>query len=245
MNDTFIQGMRRAGKLAAQALAHTGAFVKPGVTTEQLDDIAREYIHKHGAVPASLNYLGFPKSICTSVNHVICHGIPGPKKLQEGDIVNLDVAVILDGYHGDTSITYPVGKVGVKAAKLIAATQAAMMAGIEAVKPGEALFQIGAAIQASVKPHGYGLVREYVGHGVGLIYHTWPTVWHWPYPNQDPIIMHPGMTFTVEPMVNIGGAETKMLDDGWTVVTRDKSLSAQFEHSVLVTETGYEILTSI
>jgi methionyl aminopeptidase len=238
------EGMRKAGRLAAEILDEMVDFVKPGISTNAIN----EYVHKRivdaGAVPAPLNYRGFPKSVCTSVNHVVCHGIPSDTKLNNGDIVNIDVTTIVDGWHGDTSRTYWVGDVPVKARRLTEITYEAMMRGIEIVKPGATTGDIGHAIQSFVEPHGFSIVREYCGHGVGKIFHTAPNILHFGQPGTGTVLKE-GMFFTVEPMVNVGKAATILnRHDGWTVTTRDKSLSAQFEHSIGVTANGYEIFTS-
>jgi methionyl aminopeptidase len=237
-----FEPMRKAGKLAAQVLDYIEPFVKPGVTTDQLNTLCHDFIIQHGAIPAPLNYRGFPKSICTSINHVVCHGIPSDKVLQEGDIVNIDITVILDGWHGDTSRMYNVGKVGIKAQKLIDATYESMMRAIDIVKPGVTLGDIGHAIQSYVEPKGYSVVRDFCGHGIGRIFHSEPEVVHYGRPGQG-LELKEGMFFTIEPMINAGGYEVKVLSDGWTAVTRDKSLSAQFEHTIGVTATGHEIFT--
>ncbi len=243
-----FEGMRRAGRLAAETLDMITEYVKPGVTTNELDKLCHDYIVKHGAIPAPLNYQGggpypFPKSICTSINHVVCHGIPNDKKLREGDILNIDVTVILDGWHGDTSRMYLVGKkIPVKARRLVDVTYEAMMAGIEAVKPGNTLGDIGHAIQTVAEGARFSIVRDFCGHGLGRVFHTMPSVMHYGNPGEG-TVLEPGMFFTIEPMVNAGKWQTKLLQDGWTAVTKDFSLSAQFEHSLAVTETGYEIFT--
>ncbi len=235
--------MRAAGKLAAQTLDYITEHVQPGVATEELDRLCHLYITKHGAIPAPLNYKGFPKSICTSINHVVCHGIPGERKLIEGDIVNIDVTVILDGWHGDTSRMYFVGdKIPVKAQKLCDVTYDSMMAGIEAVKPGATLGDIGNAIQRVAEAARFSVVRDFCGHGLGQVFHAPPSVLHFGDPGTG-TVLEPGMFFTIEPMINAGHYDTKVLSDGWTAVTRDKSLSAQYEHSLAVTETGFEIFT--
>jgi methionyl aminopeptidase len=236
--------MRAAGKLAAEVLDFITDKVAPGVTTNKLNDLCHQFILDHNAIPAPLNYRGFPKSICTSINHVVCHGIPDEKKLREGDIVNLDVTVILDGWYGDTSRMYWVGdKIPLKAKRLSEVTYDAMMLGIEQVRPGATLGDIGHAIQQHAEKHGYSVVRDYCGHGIGQIFHTVPNVLHYGKPGKG-MVLEEGMFFTVEPMVNIGSAETKLsAHDGWTVTTRDRSLSAQFEHTVGVTATGVEIFT--
>lgn len=239
-----FESMRRAGKLAAETLDMIIPYVKTGVTTEELDQICHNFITSHGAIPAPLGYHGFPKSICTSINHVVCHGIPGPKKLANGDIVNIDVTVIVDGWHGDTSRMYLVGEsVPVKAKRLIDVTYDSMMAGIEAVRPGATLGDIGKAIQKVAEGARFSVVRDFCGHGLGKTFHSDPQVLHYYAASSDKIILEAGMFFTIEPMINTGTWETKVLSDGWTAVTRDKGLSAQFEHSLAVTETGYEIFT--
>lgn len=242
-SEADFEGMRKAGKLAAQTLDMITEHVDVGVTTEELDRLCHDFITKNGAIPAPLNYRGFPKSICTSINHVVCHGIPGPKKLMHGDIINIDVTVILDGWHGDTSRMFTAGKPNVKASRLIDTTYDAMMAGIEAVKPGAKLGDIGRAIEAVALPNRFSVVRDFCGHGLGLTFHAEPQILHYHSASSDNTIMEPGMFFTIEPMINTGTFETKVLQDGWTAVTRDKGLSAQFEHSLAVTETGFEIFT--
>lgn len=237
-----FEGMRRAGRLAAETLDFVTPHVVPGVTTEELDQLCHEFILEHGAVPAPLNYRGFPKSICTSLNHVVCHGIPGPRKLREGDVMNIDVTVILDGWYGDTSRMYPVGRVGVKAQKLVDVTWEALMRGIEQVRPGATLGDIGWAIQRHAEAYRFSVVRDFCGHGLGRVFHAPPSVLHYGRPGQGPVLKE-GMFFTIEPMINAGRWETKILSDGWTAVTKDKSLSAQFEHSVGVTADGCEIFT--
>lgn len=237
-------GMRRAGRLAAEVLDFITPCVQPGIATEELDRLCHDYIVKHGAIPAPLNYKGFPKSICTSINHVVCHGIPGEKKLADGDIVNIDVTVIVDGWHGDTSRMYLVGNnVPVKARKLVEVTYDAMMAGIEAVRPGATLGDIGAAIQEVAEAARFSVVRDFCGHGIGKIFHCAPSVLHYGDAGTG-TVLEPGMFFTIEPMINAGKWPTKVLDDGWTAVTRDRSLSAQFEHTIAVTENGFEIFTA-
>ena len=239
---TAFEGMRKAGKLAAETLDFITPHVVPGVTTDELDRLCHSFIVGHGASPAPLNYRGFPRSICTSINHVVCHGIPGPKKLLDGDIVNIDITVIVDGWHGDTSRMFLVGKVGVQAQRLVEITYECMMRGIEKVKPGVKLGEIGHAIQTLAEKNRYSVVRDFCGHGIGRIFHDAPSVLHFGRPNSGPVLKA-GMFFTVEPMINAGRYEVKILDDGWTAVTRDKKLSAQFEHTIAVTETGYEIFT--
>ncbi len=237
-------GMRKAGKLAAEVLDMIGEHVRPGVTTGYLNDLCHEMIVGAGAIPAPLNYRGFPKSICTSVNHVVCHGIPSDLKLKDGDIVNIDVTVIVDGWHGDTSRMYYAGKPSIKAQRLTQVTYEAMMLGIEQVKPGNTVNDIGRAIQTYAEKHGYSVVRDYCGHGIGKIFHTAPSILHYEEPGHS-VTLKEGMFFTVEPMINAGGYETILnRHDGWTVTTRDKSLSAQFEHTLAVTATGYELFTA-
>jgi len=236
--------MRTAGRLAADVLDMIGPYVVPGVTTDELNARCHEYIvNTQQAVPAPLNYRGFPKSICTSVNHVVCHGIPSPdKRLKQGDIINVDVTVIKEGWHGDTSRMYPVGKIAPSAQRLIDITHEAMWIGIRQVRPGAHLGDIGAAIQGFVEPQHLSIVREYCGHGIGQIFHEDPQVLHYGERGTG-VQLLPGMTFTVEPMVNAGKRHVRLLPDGWTVITKDHSLSAQWEHTVLVTDTGYEVLT--
>jgi methionyl aminopeptidase len=237
-----FEAMRRAGRLAAETLDFITPHVQPGVATGELDRLCHDFIVGHGAIPAPLNYRGFPKSICTSINHVVCHGIPGDKRLQDGDIVNIDITVIVDGWHGDTSRMFPVGKVGVKPQKLIDVTYEAMMRGIEVVKPGATLGDIGHAIQSYAESHRFSVVRDFCGHGIGKVFHDTPSILHFGRPGIGPQLRE-GMFFTIEPMINAGRHEVKVLDDGWTAVTRDRSLSAQFEHTVAVTVDGYEIFT--
>jgi methionyl aminopeptidase len=239
-----IETMRTAGRLAAEVLDMIGEFVKPGVTTEEIDRICHEHIVNHQqAIPAPLNYRGFPKSICTSVNHVICHGIPGSKKLRAGDIVNIDVTVIKDGYHGDTSCMYLVGKPSIQGQRIVEIAYDCMRIGIEMVKPGVHLGDIGHAIQGHAESNRCSVVREYCGHGIGREFHEDPQVLHYGQPGTG-MALKPGMTFTVEPMINLGKRGCRLLPDGWTVVTKDHSLSAQWEHTVAVTDTGFEILTA-
>jgi len=235
-------GMRKAGQLAAAALDLLAPHVKPGVSTERLDDLAFEFAMDHGAVPASLNYRGFTKSICTSVNHVVCHGIPGPKPLREGDIINIDVTLIVDGWHGDTSRMYAVGEISRRAQRLIDVTYEALMRGVAAVKPGHTTGHIGAAIQTYAESERCSVVRDFCGHGLGLVFHDRPNILHYGSPGEGPELK-PGMLFTIEPMINLGKPHVKILPDGWTAVTRDRELSAQFEHAVGVTENGCEVFT--
>jgi methionine aminopeptidase type I len=235
--------MRIAGRLAADVLDMIGDYVKPGVTTGELDRICHDYITEtQGATPAPLNYRGFPKSICTSVNHVVCHGIPGDRRLKAGDAVNIDVTVIKDGFHGDTSRMFFVGKPGVQAQRLADVAFESMWLGIGELAPGKHLGDVGAAIQHHVEKNRFSVVREYCGHGIGRVFHEDPQVLHYGTPGTG-MELRAGMTLTVEPMVNAGKAAVKLLPDGWTVVTKDHSLSAQWEHTVLVTETGHEVLT--
>jgi methionyl aminopeptidase len=238
-----IAKMREAGRLAAEVLDMIAPHITAGVTTGALDRICHDYIvNQQRATPAPLNYKGFPKSICTSVNHQVCHGIPGEKTLKKGDIVNVDVTVIKDGYHGDTSRMYFVGEPSIQARRLVQVTRECMYLGIEQVRPGARLGDIGYAIQTHAERHGFSVVREYCGHGIGREFHEDPQVLHYGRPHTGMALV-PGLIFTVEPMINAGRPEVKLLPDNWTVVTRDHSLSAQWEHTVLVTETGYEILT--
>lgn len=239
-----IEKMRVAGRLAAEVLEMLVPHVRPGISTEELDRLAYEHIvGVQKAIPANVGYKGFPKTLCTSVNHVICHGIPNPGKiLKDGDIVNIDVTVIKDGWHGDTSRMYFVGEPSVLARRLVDTTFEAMMLGIGQVRPGATLGDIGSAIQRHVESRGFSVVREYCGHGIGRIYHEDPQVLHYGQAGAG-LKLQKGMTFTVEPMVNAGRQHTRQLPDGWTVVTKDHSLSAQWEHTIAVTDDGYEILT--
>lgn len=237
-----FEGMRRAGRLAAEILDDIAPLVVPGVSTAALDDFVRERTLAGGAVPATMGYRGYAHSCCISVNHVICHGIPSEKTLKDGDIVNIDVTPLLDGWHGDTSRMYLVGDVPLKAKRLVEVTYECLMLGIEQAKPGNRLGDIGAAIEAHARQHRYGVVREFCGHGVGRLFHDAPEVIHAARAGTGPLLK-PGMFFTIEPMINGGRPQAKMLNDGWTAVTRDKSLSAQFEHSIGITEDGCEIFT--
>ena len=239
-----IEKMRVAGRLAAEVLDLIGEYVKPGVSTQTLDEICHKHITEvQKAIPAPLNYRGFPKSICTSVNHVICHGIPDEKRiLKEGDIVNIDVTVIKDGWHGDTSRMYFVGEPKQRAKRLVDVTYEATKLGIQMVKPGVTLGDIGAAIQAHAYKNRYSVVYEYCGHGIGQTFHEDPQVLHYGRAGTG-LKLEKGMTFTIEPMINIGKRHSKLLGDGWTVVTKDRSLSAQWEHTIAVTEDGYDVLT--
>ncbi len=235
--------MRVAGRLAADVLDMIGEHVKPGVTTGELDAICHRYITEtQGAIPAPLNYRGFPKSICTSVNHVVCHGIPGDRKLKAGDAVNIDVTVIKDGFHGDTSRMFFVGNPRVQAERLSQVAHDAMWRGIRELAPGKRLGDVGAAIQDYVESQRFSIVREYCGHGIGRVFHEDPQVLHYGRRGEG-LELRPGMTMTVEPMVNAGRRHVRLLPDGWTVVTKDHKLSAQWEHTVLVTEGGFEVLT--
>ncbi|WP_116472475.1 type I methionyl aminopeptidase [Zobellella maritima] len=238
-----IEKMRVAGRLAADVLEMIEPHVKAGITTDELNQICHDYIvNVQQAVPAPLNYHGFPKSICTSVNHVICHGIPADKKLKDGDIINIDITVIKDGYHGDTSKMFTVGKASILAERLCRVTQECMELGIKMVKHGVHLGDIGAAIQKHAENHHYSVVREYCGHGIGREFHEEPQVLHYGKPGTGEVLKA-GMCLTIEPMINAGKRHSKMLGDGWTVVTKDRSLSAQYEHTILVTEEGCEVLT--
>ena len=237
-----FNGMRAAGKLAAETLDMIAPHVVPGVSTDELDRICHEFIIDNGATPSPLNYRGYPKSICTSINHVVCHGIPGDKKLIDGDVLNIDVTVTLDGWFGDTSRMFTVGKAGVKARKLIDVTFDAMWKGINAVKPGATTGDIGHAIQEYAESHGYSVVRDFCGHGLGRVFHDAPNIMHFGNPSEG-VKLKEGMFFTIEPMINFGKYDVKILQDGWTAVTRDKTLSAQFEHSIAVTKDGFEVFT--
>ncbi len=238
-----IEKMRIAGKLAADVLDMIGPHVKVGVTTDELNQRCHDYIvNVQHAIPAPLNYHNFPKSICTSVNHQVCHGIPGPRELKDGDIINIDVTVLKDGYHGDTSKMFTVGKTSLMAQRLIKVTQECMYLGIKQIKPGARLGDIGAVIQQHAEKNRFTVVREYCGHGIGKIFHEPPNVLHYGKFGTG-ALLKPGMIFTIEPMINAGKRDVKLLPDGWTVVTKDHSLSAQWEHTILVTDTGFEILT--
>jgi methionyl aminopeptidase len=243
-----VEKMRVAGKLASEVLDYITPFVKPGVTTDELDKLCHDYmVNVQHAIPAPLNYAPpgyspYPKSICTSVNHQVCHGVPGEKKLKSGDIVNIDVTVIKDQYHGDTSRMFFVGEPGIQARRLCEITYESMWRGIEEIKPGKHLGDVGHAIQRFVENQGYSVVREFCGHGIGAKFHEDPQVLHYGRPGTG-LELKAGMIFTVEPMINAGKAPIRQMADGWTIVTKDHSLSAQWEHTVLVTETGYEVLT--
>jgi methionyl aminopeptidase len=235
--------MRVAGQLAAAVLDMIAPHVQPGTSTDELDHLCYDYIVNHQkAIPANVGYNGFPKTLCTSINHVVCHGIPSDKKLKNGDILNIDVTVIKDGYHGDTSKMYYVGESSVLAKRLVQVTHDAMLTGIDMVKPGVRLGDIGHAIQTYAEGHGFSVVREYCGHGIGRVYHEDPQVLHYGSPGTG-MELKPGMTFTIEPMINAGKRYVRLLPDGWTVVTKDHSLSAQWEHTILVTDDGHEVLT--
>ncbi len=241
--EEHFEAMRRAGSLAAATLDFITPHVVPGVSTEALDNLCHTFVRDHGGISAPLNYRGFPKSICTSINHVVCHGIPDAgKRLKEGDIVNIDVTPIVDGWHGDSSRMYPVGAIGVKAQRLIDVTFEAMWKGIEAVRPGATIGDIGHAIQSFVEPQRFSVVRDFCGHGLGRVFHDAPNIPHYGEPGTGPEL-RAGMFFTIEPMINAGRWEVKILKDGWTAVTKDRSLSAQFEHSIGVTADGYEVFT--
>ena len=244
-----IEGMRVAGRLASEVLDYITPFVKPGVTTGELDRLCHDYmVNVQGTIPAPLNYAPsghtpYPKSICTSVNNQVCHGVPGDKVLKNGDIVNLDITVIKDGWHGDTSRMFAVGEASIQARRLIQITYEAMWVGIARVKPGVRLGDIGHTIQHFAENHGYSVVREFCGHGIGRAFHEDPQVLHYGKPGTG-LVLEAGMTFTIEPMINAGRRDIRQMPDGWTIVTKDRSLSAQWEHTVLVTEGGYEILTA-
>ncbi len=237
-----IVKMRAAGRLAAEVLQMIGPHVQAGITTEELDQICHDYIIDKDAIPAPLNYRGFPKSICTSINQVVCHGIPGPKKLKDGDIINIDVTVIKDGFHGDTSKMFFIGKTLPIAQKLARVTQECLYLGIRLVKPGTQLGDIGATIQKHAHKNGFSVVHEYCGHGLGRQFHEQPQVLHYGTSGTG-MALETGMTFTIEPMINLGKRHIKQLGDGWTVITKDRRLSAQWEHSLAVTADGVEVLT--
>jgi len=238
-----IEKMRVAGRLAAEVLTMITPHVKAGITTDELNTICHDYIvNEQKAIPAPLNYHGFPKSICTSVNHVICHGIPGEKKLKDGDIINIDITVIKDGYHGDTSKMFHVGNTSILAQRLSRIARESMLIGIKMVKPGIRLGDIGHAIQRHAENENFSVVREYCGHGIGQVFHEDPQVLHYGTPGTG-LELQAGMTFTIEPMINAGKRHVRQLPDNWTVVTKDRSLSAQWEHTILVTDDGFEILT--
>jgi methionyl aminopeptidase len=247
-NPQDIEKMRVAGSLAGEVLDYIGSFVKPGVTTDELDKLCHDFmVEAQGCVPAPLNYAPpghrpYPKSICTSINHQVCHGVPGEKKLKSGDIVNLDITTIKDGYHGDTSRMFCVGEASIQAKRLCDITHECMWLGIAQVRPGATLGDIGHAIQTHAEKSGYSVVREFCGHGIGKNFHEDPQVLHYGKPGTG-IKLQPGMIFTIEPMINAGKRDIRQLGDGWTIVTKDHSLSAQWEHTILVTESGFEVLT--
>ncbi|NVK34033.1 MAG: type I methionyl aminopeptidase [Rhodobacteraceae bacterium] len=235
-------GMKKASQITAGCLDELADFVKPGVTTQAIDDFVFNYGEERGVYAATLNYRGYTKSCCTSINHVVCHGIPNEKPLREGDIVNIDVTYIVDGWHGDSSRMYPVGAINRKAERLLEVTYDSLMLGIEAAKPGNTTGDIGAAIQTLVESNRFSVVRDFCGHGVGKLFHDTPNILHYGHPGEG-IELKPGMIFTIEPMVNTGRPNVKVLSDGWTAVTRDRSLSAQYEHSIGITDDGCEIFT--
>jgi len=237
-----FEGMRRAGQLTARALDAVAEMVGPGVSTEAIDQLIFQFAMDHGAYPATLNYRGYRYSVCTSINHVVCHGMPNPRPLREGDIVNVDVTLVLDGWYGDSSRMFAIGAIPRRAERLLEVTYESMMRGIAAIRPGGHVGDIGAAIQDYVEPQHMSVVRDFCGHGVGQVFHDEPNIVHVGRRGEGPKLM-PGMIFTVEPMINLGRPHVKVLSDGWTAVTRDRSLSAQFEHAVGVTETGVEIFT--
>ena len=239
--DAFA-GMQKAGQLVAEALDLLVDQVKPGVTTDALDALVFDFAMSHGAIPAPLNYRGFPKSICTSLNHVVCNGIPGPRALKEGDVLNIDVTFIVDGWHGDSSRMYGVGKIARAAERLLEVTYNALMRGVATVRPGATTGDIGAAIQAYAEAERCSVVRDFCGHGLGRVFHDRPNILHYGEPGEG-LQLKPGMLFTIEPMINLGKPPVKILSDGWTAVTRDRSLSAQYEHTVGVTETGCQVFT--
>lgn len=240
--DSFV-GMHVAGRLAAETLDFITPYVRPGVSTGELDRLCEQFIRDHRAVPAPLGYRGYPKATCISVNHVVCHGIPGEKRLQDGDILNIDVTVVLNGWHGDTSRMFYAGeRVSIKAQRLIDVTYEALMRGIRVVRPGATLGDVGHAIQRYAESNRFSVVRDFCGHGLGRVFHDAPSVVHFGQPGKG-VVLKPGMFFTIEPMINAGRAEVKVLPDGWTAVTKDRSLSAQFEHSIGVTDTGCEVFT--
>ena len=237
-----FQGMRKAGRLTAEALDMLVAHVRPGVTTLELDRLAFQFAADHNAIPATLLYRGYRHSICTSINHVVCHGIPAEKPLREGDIVNIDLTLIVDGWHGDSSRMYPVAEISRKAERLILTTYESLKRGIEAAKPGNTTGDIGAAIQTYAERERTSVVRDFVGHGLGQLFHDEPNIMHFGVPGSG-VELRPGMIFTIEPMINLGRPDVKILSDGWTAVTRDRTLSAQCEHSIGITETGCEVFT--
>lgn len=238
-----IEGIRKSSRLTSEILDMLEERIRPGITTEQINTWVHKYTVAHGAIPAPLNYRGYPKSVCTSINEVICHGIPGPRKLRDGDILNVDVTSILDGYYGDSSRMFLIGDVSAEARQLVRVTRECLYLAIDQVKPGNRLGDLGHAIQQHAESYGYGIVRAFVGHGVGVNFHEPPDVHHYGQPGRG-VELRPNMTFTIEPMINGGDQRIKMLDDGWTALTTDGELSAQWEHTLLVTETGVEILTA-
>ncbi|MCV6601273.1 MAG: type I methionyl aminopeptidase [Cohaesibacter sp.] len=242
-DDEAFAGMRTAGQLTATALDKVAELVKPGVTTQEIDDFVRAFGQEHNALPATLNYRGYSKFSCTSINHVVCHGIPNDKPLKEGDIVNVDITYILNGWHGDSSRMYPVGKIKRAAERLIDVTYESLMIGIEMAKPGKTTGDIGAAIQDYAEKQRCGVVRDFCGHGLGRLFHDAPNILHYGRKGEG-VELKPGMIFTIEPMINLGKPHVKVLSDGWTAVTRDRSLSAQFEHSLGITQEGCELFTT-
>ena len=241
-NDEEFAGMRKASQVTARCLDELSHFIKPGVTTQAIDDFVTDFGRQNNAYPATLNYRGFTKSCCTSINHVVCHGIPNEKPLREGEIVNVDVTYVIDGWHGDSSRMYAVGEIKRAAERLIEVTYKSLMLGIEAVKPGNTTGEIGEAIQTYAERERCSVVREFCGHGLGRLFHDAPNILHYGQSGEG-IELKPGMIFTIEPMINLGRPSVKVLNDGWTAVTRDRSLTAQFEHSIGVTENGCEIFT--
>jgi len=241
-DEAGFEGMRKAGQLAAECLDFITPHVIPGMSTDELNTLCHDWTLERNAIPAPLNYRGFPKSICTSINHVVCHGIPSAKVLVDGDIINIDVTVILDGWYGDTSRMFYVGKPSIKAKKLVETTFECLWRGIEMVRPGATLGDIGHAIQSYAESKRYSVVRDFCGHGLGRIFHDAPNIMHFGRPGEGEVLRE-GMFFTIEPMINLGRLDVKILSDGWTAVTKDRSLSAQFEHSLGVTKDGYEVFT--
>ena len=237
-----IDRIRKAGRIAARAMAEVAAHIRPGISTDELDRIGHEYLIEHDAYPSTLGYKGFPKSLCTSINEVICHGIPDSTELRDGDIVNIDITAYIDGVHGDTDATYVVGDVDEQSRLLVERTEEAMLRGVRAVAPGRQINVIGRVIESYAKRFGYGVVRDFTGHGIGTAFHSGLVIPHFDDPRY-PTVMEPGMTFTIEPMLTLGTIEYEVWPDGWTAVTKDRKRTAQFEHTVLVTETGHEILT--
>ncbi len=238
-----VERMRVAGRIAARAMAAGAAVLAPGVTTDEIDRVCHEFLVDHGAYPSTLGYRGFPKAVCTSVNEVICHGIPDSRPLEDGDIVNIDITAYIGGVHGDTNATFLVGDVDEESKLLVERTHEAMMRGIRAAQPGRQINVIGRVIESYARRFGYGVVRDYTGHGIGEVFHSGLIIPHYDAAPAYETVIEPGMTFTVEPMLNLGSPDWEMWDDGWTVVTRDKRRSAQFEHTILITESGNEILT--